>query len=146
VLHAAGCAGHHQRLDRGGEPERRCGKVGANHITLVSGRKGPTLTLHDEYVYAGALGCAATPRPARSKTKRTRGKIAGTRVGEGGGTCKKFPSTARRPASHDGERSGVRAFGLTMAHKAGACPWLDDQASQREGECGAHQWSNGTRW
>jgi hypothetical protein len=96
---AAGCAGDHRWLDRGGEPERRCSEAGANHVALVSGRKGPTLTLQGEYVYASALACAATPRLVCSKTNQTRGKAAWrARVGEGGDTCKKFPSMARGPA------------------------------------------------
>jgi hypothetical protein len=97
---AAGCTSDHRRLDRDSEPgneheKRRHDEVGANHGALVSGRKGSTLTLHGEYAYDGALGCAATPQPVRSETKRTRGKTAWrARVGEGGDTCKKFPSTA----------------------------------------------------
>jgi hypothetical protein len=97
---AAGCTSDHRRLDRDSEPgneheKRRHDEAGANHGALVSGRKGSTLTLHGEYAYDGALGCAATPQPVRSETKRTRGKTAWrARVGEGGDTCKKFPSTA----------------------------------------------------
>jgi hypothetical protein len=50
---AARCAGDHRRLDRGGEPgneheKRWRGEAGANHDTLVSGRKGPTLASHGE--------------------------------------------------------------------------------------------------
>jgi hypothetical protein len=50
---AVRCAGDDRRLDRGGETgneheKRWRGEAGANHDTLVSSRKGPTLASHGE--------------------------------------------------------------------------------------------------
>jgi hypothetical protein len=101
---------------------------------------------------------ASARKPAHWGVRRRRGRRAQrrseqgekqawrARVGEGGGSCKRLPNMAQRPASHGSERGSARVFGLIMAHKAGARPWLDGQAPQRKGERGGHQWSKGTQW
>jgi hypothetical protein len=85
-------------------------------------------------------------RRAQRRSEQGEKQVWRTRVGEGGGSCKRLPNTAQRPTSHGSERGGARVFGLIMAHKAGARPWLDGHAPQRKGERGAHQWSKGTQW
>jgi hypothetical protein len=109
--------------------------------------KGPDLGLARQVRVSRCTGVCGDAAAGALKDEANKGKNKrGARVGEGGGSCKRLPNTAQRPASHGSERGGARVFGLIIAHKAGARPWLDGQAPQRKGERGAHQWSKGTQW
>jgi hypothetical protein len=92
-----------------------------------------------EAMAAGQDGGGAT---VSGKRRLRKGSARGV---EGSGTCKRFPSMTRRPASHGGKRSSAKVFGSITAHKAASRPWLEGQVPQREVERGAHHWSKGTR-
>jgi hypothetical protein len=124
-------------------PKQPKGERGCFHSrvhTCVSSR-GRRVCEHTgaEAMAAGQDGGGAT---VSGKRRLRKGSARGV---EGSGTCKRFPSMTRRPASHGGKRSSAKVFGSITAHKAASRPWLEGQVPQREVERGAHHWSKGTR-